>query len=481
MRGCLEMKRFYSWVFRSEGREQPNDFKSVVELFENQSGVGLWRCQLYNGDISHEKTVLTWSDGMRQIFGYTDESDYPNTVEAWVSGFHPEDLDRVLTGFQAHLNDKSGRTPLPTNIYRYRMKSGEYRWFQGRGGSTRDAQGNVLWSCGSIIDINDMKLAQIEQELLAASNKVVVSAMAASLSKLAKGNLVDRMDHAFPAEFETLRDDFNQAVDGLRSAIVATSHSAELLASGCQEIATSSKELERRTERQTHGLSEAVSALNETTVTMRNAAAAADQAKQLVSTVRTEAGECGIVARQAVSGMQQISASSQQINSIIAVIDEIAFQTNLLALNAGVEAARAGDAGRGFAVVASEVRALAQRSAAAAREIKELIVGSGIQVKDGVRLVGLTVDGLEKISSQISAIDDFVAAIAQSAQHQAQGINQLSDAVKRIDHVTQENAAMVKDSARHTQYLEREIHNLLLDMQRFTTVAKTKPLQGFAA
>ena len=152
------------------------------------------------------------------------------------------------------------------------------------------------------------------------------------------------------------------------------------------------------------------------------------------------------VVREAVDAMDAIAKSSQQISQIIGVIDEIAFQTNLLALNAGVEAARAGEAGRGFAVVASEVRALAQRSAEAAKEIKGLISASATQVDHGVKLVAETGKSLEHIAAQVAAINDVVAEIAAGSREQATGLEQIRVAINQMDHVTQQNAAMVEQS-----------------------------------
>ncbi len=191
---------------------------------------------------------------------------------------------------------------------------------------------------------------------------------------------------------------------------------------------------------------------------MRKTADGAMHARELVSTAKSDAEKGGGVVRQAINAMSAIEKSSQQIGQIIGVIDEIAFQTNLLALNAGVEAARAGDAGRGFAVVASEVRALAQRSAEAAKEIKGLISASSTQVEQGVDLVAETGKALERIFAQVAEMDSIVADIATSAREQATGLQEVNTAVNQMDQVTQQNAAMVEEStaASHTLSLETE-------------------------
>ncbi len=194
-----------------------------------------------------------------------------------------------------------------------------------------------------------------------------------------------------------------------------------------------------------------------------------------MATAKTDAETSGEVVGQAVTAMGEIEQSSRKISSIIGVIDEIAFQTNLLALNAGVEAARAGDAGRGFAVVASEVRALAQRSAEAAKEIKVLISASSTQVAAGVSLVGETGKALTRIVSQIAEINGVVTDIAASAQEQATGLNEVNTAVNQMDQVTQQNAAMVEEATAASQNLAQEAEDLSRMMSQFKVGA---PLAG---
>ena len=174
---------------------------------------------------------------------------------------------------------------------------------------------------------------------------------------------------------------------------------------------------------------------------------------------------------RAVTAMGKIETSAQQISQIIGVIDEIAFQTNLLALNAGVEAARAGEAGRGFAVVASEVRALAQRSAEAAKEIKVLISTSGQQVNEGVEIVAETGKALARIAGQIAAINSIVVEIAASAQEQATALQEVNTAINQMDSVTQQNAAMVEQSTAASTLLSQDTEELTRLIGRFQLVA----------
>ena len=188
-----------------------------------------------------------------------------------------------------------------------------------------------------------------------------------------------------------------------------------------------------------------------------------------MGSARTDAERSGVVVRDAVAAMSEIENSARQISQIIVVIDEIAFQTNLLALNAGVEAARAGDAGRGFAVVASEVRALAQRSADAAKEIKALISASSQQVDRGVNLVGETGKVLERILTQVTQISGVVSEIAASAEEQSTGLQEVNTAVNQMDQVTQQNAAMVEEATAASHALTSEADQLARLISRFET------------
>jgi methyl-accepting chemotaxis protein len=322
---------------------------------------------------------------------------------------------------------------------------------------------------------------QAEAEVLAQERATVVGSVGQSMAALARGDLTYRMADDLPGEYGKLRDDFNAAVGALRETISAISGSTASVSSGSDEIASASDDLSRRTEQQAASLEETAAALDEITATVKRSADGARKANDAASGAKADIARSGAVMGDAVHAMGEIAQSSGQITNIIGVIDEIAFQTNLLALNAGVEAARAGDAGRGFAVVAQEVRALAQRSADAAKEIKALIASSSEQVQRGVRLVGDTGAALGGIAEKFVEIETLIAEIAQSSHEQATGLSQVNSAVNQMDQVTQQNAAMVEQSTAAASNLKSEAQELAQLVARFeigagaTTQARGAP------
>ncbi len=298
--------------------------------------------------------------------------------------------------------------------------------------------------------------------------KVIVQGIGAGLEALAKGDLTHRISADLKGPFAKLRDDFNTAGARLEEALQSVLTGAAGISSGAGEIASAADDLSRRTEQQAASLEQTAAALEEITATVKRTAENAKEAGSIVGTAKKAAEEGGCVVETAIDAMGQIERSSKQITDIIGVIDEIAFQTNLLALNAGVEAARAGDAGKGFAVVASEVRALAQRSAEAAKEIKTLIKDSGNHVSSGVKLVGESGDALKNIVEQVVAINALVNDMAQAAQQQSTGIEEVNVAVSQMDQVTQQNAAMVEQSTAASRSLAEETSELTRMVGFFT-------------
>ena len=296
---------------------------------------------------------------------------------------------------------------------------------------------------------------------------VAVNQIADGLSRLAKGDLEQRIANAFIPELERLRLDFNASLETLAKSMESIAASGQAIRVGTSEISTASDDLSRRTEHQASSLEETTAALREITTTVKKTADGAGHAREVVAEARADAERGGEIVGKAVEMMGKIERSSQQIGQIIGVIDEIAFQTNLLALNAGVEAARAGEAGRGFAVVASEVRALAQRSAQAAKEIKALILTSTTQVGEGVELVADTGKALEQIEGKVGEITGLVAEIATNAHAQATGLQEINTAVNEMDHVTQQNAAMVEETTAAARALAGEADALARMIEQY--------------
>ncbi|PYE24016.1 methyl-accepting chemotaxis protein [Rhizobium sp. PP-CC-3A-592] len=286
------------------------------------------------------------------------------------------------------------------------------------------------------------------------------SGLASGLRRLAAGDLGFQLNEAFAPDFEALRHDLNGAIAQLAETMRAVVNASTQIDTGTREISASTEDLSKRTEQQAASLEQTAAALDEITVNVTNSSKRAEEARKMALLANESAAQSGAVVANAVDAMQKIEQSSNEISNIIGVIDEIAFQTNLLALNAGVEAARAGDAGKGFAVVAQEVRELAQRSAKAAKEIKDLIRNSSQEVQSGVRLVSETGQALKTIEGYIVTVNQHMDAIATSAREQSVGLAEVNTAVNQMDQVTQQNAAMVEESNAASATLATEAQRL---------------------
>ena len=315
------------------------------------------------------------------------------------------------------------------------------------------------------------RMAEEERAVRGEDTARVADLLEAALTRLADGDLTARVTETFPGRYARLGDQFNAAAERLHSTLGQVSASVVTINNGVTEIGHAADDLARRTEQQAASLDTTATALDEITATVKHSADNAVSVAGSVAAARLDTERSGEVMREAVESMTGIQKSSQQIARIIGVIDEIAFQTNLLALNAGVEAARAGEAGRGFAVVALEVRALAQRSSEAAKEIKTLIGTSTAQVGAGVSLVNRAGEALTRIAAQVTQIDSLVQEIAGSAKEQSVGIGDVNEAVNKMDRVTQQNAAMVEETTAATLSLRSQTEELGRLISSFRTDA----------
>ncbi len=312
------------------------------------------------------------------------------------------------------------------------------------------------------------------------ANVSALSDVGGVLSRLSQGNLTERISADYRGVLGELKDDANTTVDNLNEIVIRIKGATDAINTAAKEIASGNQDLSARTEEQASSLEETASSMEQLTSTVKQNADNARQANDLAGTAQQVAEKGGEVVGQVVHTMSAIAKSSHKIADIIGVIDGIAFQTNILALNAAVEAARAGEQGRGFAVVATEVRSLAQRSAAAAKEIKELIADSVDKVDSGNRQVEQAGRTMEQIVASIKGVAKIMADISEASREQSAGIEQVSLAVSQMDEVTQQNAALVEEAAAAAESLEEQALSLAQAVSVFVLPGTANTVLAFS-
>ena len=286
-------------------------------------------------------------------------------------------------------------------------------------------------------------------------------------NRIAQGHLDNRIDATGKDETAQLLLSLGEMQRALRTLVGEVRESAESISTASSEIASGNMDLSSRTESTASSLQQTASSMDQLTGTVQHSAQSAGQANQLAGQAAEAARRGTSLMDEVVSNMGEIDAASRRISEIIGVIDGIAFQTNILALNAAVEAARAGEQGRGFAVVAGEVRSLAQRSAQAAKEIKTLISASGEKVNSGTRLVNDAGAAMHEIMSSVEHVSSIITEITTSSNEQSQGIGQVNQAVSELDQMTQQNAALVEQSAAAAASLREQADRLSRSISSF--------------
>jgi len=392
-------------------------------------------------------TIRTANDNFLQTLGYTLSEIKGKHHSMLVEPEYKSSADYAR--YWEKLSDGEPRSEQFLRI----GKGGKEVWIQASYNPIRDARGNVYKVVKFATDITEQKLAAQQLELM-------MSDANTTLQSVSEGDLTVSVAGTYQGELAMLQEAINSTVKNLNTTFSQIRDQADDVGGIAGELEVGNNTLNSRTQEQAAALEETAASLEEITGTVQQTADNSRRANQLSSEAREKAEQGGKVAEQAVTAMSEINSSSRKIADIIGVIDEIAFQTNLLALNAAVEAARAGEQGRGFAVVAGEVRTLAQRSAGAAKEIKGLINSSVENVLAGGKLVDESGKALKDIVQSVTKVNDLISEIAAASIEQTSGIDQINTAIAQLDSGTEQNAALVEESAAASERLNGQANSL---------------------
>jgi methyl-accepting chemotaxis protein len=369
--------------------------------------------------------------------------------------------------------DNAYRSSHEYKVFWEQLNAGEYSTDEYK----RIAKGGAeVWlqaSYNPIMDLNGNPFKVVKYASNITGRKTAINEVKRVLMSLSEGDLTTSIEEEFEGEFKELGDAINSFVAELSDTISQIHEAVETISSASTEISQGNTDLSSRTEQQASSLEETASSMEELTGTVRLNSENATQANGLASQASTVAMEGGALIQKVVTTMSSINDSARKIADIIGVIDGIAFQTNILALNAAVEAARAGEQGRGFAVVASEVRTLAQRSANAAKDIKELISDSVTKIESGNTLVNQSGETMDKVVTSIKRVNDIMSEIAAASVEQATGIDEVGKAIAQMDEVTQQNAALVEEAAAAAESLQSQAEQLAMRVSIFKIAGKS--------
>ena len=405
----------------SEREALENDLLRLNLLTEGMH-IALWDMVVDQKNPTGENNAFWWSDGFRRMIGFKDESDFPNITASWSDRLHPEDKQRTIDAFAAHLGDKTGKTEYDL-VYRLKHKDGNYLYIHAVGATMRDKDGNPLRVAGAIKDVT--KQHEIEEEI-----------------------------EKKQAELEAKNKEQQALMGHIRSV-------SEQVTGGARQISESSKSLADGVFTQMNAIDELNDRIEQINVQTKQAAASAKQASELSDNAKQSAVSGDNEMQALLVSMEAIKDAAKNISKIMKTVEDIAFQTNLLALNAAVEAARAGEHGRGFAVVAEEVRTLASRSSVASKETAGLINEAISSVGKGAVNAEKTAKTLEAIVSDFEHVSSFVNEIADSATKQSESIGLISSSITRISDITHENDASSQEAAQASVELAAMAEELL--------------------